>query len=322
MVLVHGTLYVRAAFIDGQSRDGVSMVFAHTNSMGVTYFLNQKTVDLRGRSTQSIYYFSKDRRPETIERLPEGFSVNENPRSGFLSVRRTDGRLVSQTPYSAQETSIGVVTTDFEGERGLLPLSDTVIDASGERSVIEFQPLVLGSSLSRAIDLLRSLVTDPEVPEKEFQVLLEEVPELIPGDYLEVRPHIRLESADASLIPDFVLRPVSGFWDVLELKLPRVKLLVTGPGARVRFSAQVSNALQQLRSYAQALEDPLVRERLWNRHQIEMYKPSLRLIIGTSSELRRFDLQLARTTQAPDVTVHTWDDVIAIGESRLRRSIQ
>lgn len=149
MVLVHGTLYVRAAFIDGQSRDGVSMVFAHTNSMGVTYFLNQKTVDLRGRSTQSIYYFSKDRRPETIERLPEGFSVNENPRSGFLSVRRTDGRLVSQTPYSAQETSIGVVTTDFEGERGLLPLSDTVIDASGERSVIEFQPLVLGSSLSR-----------------------------------------------------------------------------------------------------------------------------------------------------------------------------
>lgn len=92
MVLVHGTLYVRAAFIDGQSRDGVSMVFAHTNSMGVTYFLNQKTVDLRGRSTQSIYYFSKDRRPETIERLPEGFSVNET--RGAVSSRfagRTDG---------------------------------------------------------------------------------------------------------------------------------------------------------------------------------------------------------------------------------------
>lgn len=61
--------------------------YKHTNSKGVTYHLNSKLVVLRGGKEQRIYYFSKDVRPEGTE-LPDGFVVNENPRNGFLTVKR------------------------------------------------------------------------------------------------------------------------------------------------------------------------------------------------------------------------------------------
>ncbi|MBP7806949.1 hypothetical protein KA047_00440 [Candidatus Saccharibacteria bacterium] len=61
--------------------------YKHTNSKGVTYFLNSKEVTLRGGKVQRIYYFSKDERPEGTD-LPAGYSVNENPRNGFLTIKK------------------------------------------------------------------------------------------------------------------------------------------------------------------------------------------------------------------------------------------
>lgn len=63
------------------------MAYQHTNSKGVTYHLNAKDVTLRGGKTQKIYYFSKDKRPEATD-LPSNMEVNENPRNGFLTVKR------------------------------------------------------------------------------------------------------------------------------------------------------------------------------------------------------------------------------------------
>lgn len=64
------------------------MAYKHTNSKGVTYYLNSKNVVLRGGKEQTIYYFSKDERPEAVAKLPDGMVVNENPRNGFLTVKR------------------------------------------------------------------------------------------------------------------------------------------------------------------------------------------------------------------------------------------
>jgi hypothetical protein len=68
-------------------RESVKMAYKHTNSKGVTYYLNSKDVTLRGGKQQRIYYFSKDERPEATD-LPDGYEVNENPRNGFLTVKR------------------------------------------------------------------------------------------------------------------------------------------------------------------------------------------------------------------------------------------
>ena len=44
---------------------------------------------LRGGKEQRIFYFSKDQRPEASD-LPDGYVVKENPRNGFLTLKRKD----------------------------------------------------------------------------------------------------------------------------------------------------------------------------------------------------------------------------------------
>ncbi len=64
------------------------MAYSHTNSKGVTYYLHSKDVTLRGGKLQTIYYFAKDVRPEAIDELPVEYKVIENPRNGFLTLKK------------------------------------------------------------------------------------------------------------------------------------------------------------------------------------------------------------------------------------------
>ena len=77
--------YVRGTLLIKERE--IRMAYKHTNSKGVTYYLNSKEVTLRGGKKQTIYYFSKDQRPEGCD-LPSDREVNENPRNGFLTVKR------------------------------------------------------------------------------------------------------------------------------------------------------------------------------------------------------------------------------------------
>jgi len=63
------------------------MGYKQTNSKGVTYYLNCKTVTLRGGKQQTIYYFSKDERPEACD-LPDGMVVVESEKNGFMTLKR------------------------------------------------------------------------------------------------------------------------------------------------------------------------------------------------------------------------------------------
>jgi len=64
------------------------MAFSQTNSKGVTYYLHSKDVTLRGGKQQTIYYFAKDVRPEAIDAVPSAYQVVENPRNGFLTLKK------------------------------------------------------------------------------------------------------------------------------------------------------------------------------------------------------------------------------------------
>ncbi len=86
MTKINLTEYVRGTN-NNYKRGEIVMAYKHTNSKNVTYYLNSKLVVLRGGKEQRIYYFSKDERPEASD-LPDGFIVNENPRNGFLTVKR------------------------------------------------------------------------------------------------------------------------------------------------------------------------------------------------------------------------------------------
>lgn len=66
------------------------MAYTHENSKGQTYYLHAKDVTLRGGRQQRIYFFAKEERPgESIDEVPEGMKVVENPRNGFLALKRS-----------------------------------------------------------------------------------------------------------------------------------------------------------------------------------------------------------------------------------------
>jgi glycyl-tRNA synthetase len=58
--------------------------YKHTNSKGVTYYLNSKNVVLRGGKEQRIFYFSKDHNPQTATALPEEMHIKETNDDGTL----------------------------------------------------------------------------------------------------------------------------------------------------------------------------------------------------------------------------------------------
>lgn len=64
--------------------------YSHTNSKGVTYYLFTSVTKLRGGKEQRIYYFSKsdtNAKGEPTD-LPEDRKVEENPRNGFLVLKK------------------------------------------------------------------------------------------------------------------------------------------------------------------------------------------------------------------------------------------
>lgn len=66
------------------------MAYSHKNAQGVTYYLHQMDVTLRGGKKQTIYFFAKDAKNSkgTPCDLPAGRIVKENPRNGFLTVSK------------------------------------------------------------------------------------------------------------------------------------------------------------------------------------------------------------------------------------------
>jgi hypothetical protein len=61
--------------------------YTHVNSRGRTYYLNVKTTILKSGKRQTIYFFSKDVRPEDWIPIPDGYRVEES-KNGLPVLRR------------------------------------------------------------------------------------------------------------------------------------------------------------------------------------------------------------------------------------------
>ena len=59
------------------------MGYVHKNSKGSDWYLNCKEVTLKGGQKNTIFFFSKDDRPETACDLPDHKKVVENSVNGF-----------------------------------------------------------------------------------------------------------------------------------------------------------------------------------------------------------------------------------------------
>ena len=55
---------------------------------GKTYYLHSKEVTLAGGRKQRIYYFAGAEGENALDKLPEGYEVTENKRTGLPMLRK------------------------------------------------------------------------------------------------------------------------------------------------------------------------------------------------------------------------------------------
>jgi hypothetical protein len=163
------------------------------------------------------------------------------------------------------------------------------------------------------------LINDPRAKEDEIQRFFERHPQFFRRwDHREVFPHVFLTREDAGpLIPDFLLldREVQRA-TVVDLKLPQARL-VRRQRNRDRFSAAVMEAQAQLLEYRDWFEERANRERLKKKLGMEIYRPHLGVIIGSSSEFcGAFDRQKLMAS-VREVEILTYDDIVADAQKRL-----
>jgi hypothetical protein len=166
---------------------------------------------------------------------------------------------------------------------------------------------------------LEDLINNPRVQENDLQRFFEKHPQFFRRwDYRDIFPHVFLTREESGpLIPDFLLvDPDAQRATIVDLKLPRSKLIRRQQN-RDRFSSAVNEARAQLLEYRDWFEERNNRKRLKERLGIEVYRPHLGIIIGSSSEFRdAFDRQKLSDT-LPEVEIVTYDDIVASAQRRL-----
>lgn len=65
------------------------MAFTYdSKKSGRKYYLHFKDVTLKNGRLQRIYFFAPDERSGSMDAVPTGFIVNENPRTGLPFLKR------------------------------------------------------------------------------------------------------------------------------------------------------------------------------------------------------------------------------------------
>ncbi len=191
-------------------------------------------------------------------------------------------------------------------------------DRSGLAVLNHFREQYAGVTPTELMEL-EDLINDLRAREEDIQRFFERHPQFFRRwDHREVFPHVFLTREDnGPLIPDFILvDPEAQRSTIVDLKLPRAKL-VRRQKNRDRFTAAVTEARAQLLEYRDWFEERNNRERLKERLGIEIYRPHLGMVIGSSSEFRdAFDRQKLVATM-DDVDIVTYDDIVNSAERRM-----
>lgn len=147
-----------------------------------------------------------------------------------------------------------------------------------------FHP-VLFNRWATILKELKELIDDPKTKERDLQNFLQRYPELltiegyrtaIPQASIFISSETRIWRADFVLVP---LREIDSP-KITELKKPNLTLLNKSKSGHLTFSSKIWAAISQLRDYAKAFEDPLVRKRFSMKYGIDVYYPKLHLIAG------------------------------------------
>ena len=170
------------------------------------------------------------------------------------------------------------------------------------------------------LEELESLINRPNVSERELQKFFEAHPYFLSTNHTPL-PQVRLAKDDGTLlIPDFILKPIvaqqrDSRWEVLDLKLPQVKLLA-GKGSRAKLSGKVMDAIRQLRDYKEYFEHPDHAREVDVLLGHALKRPKLGVLIG---RLANTDIEVLEREQQyfTDVKIVTYDEILEQQQSLL-----
>jgi hypothetical protein len=163
------------------------------------------------------------------------------------------------------------------------------------------------------VEAFEALINRSDVNETELQQFFESHPHFLSHTHVPM-PHVRLKRRDGSvLIPDFILKPIvaqqrDSRWEVLDLKLPQVKLLA-GRGSRAQLSSVVMKAIRQLRDYREHFENPEHAREVTYMLGHALKRPQLGVLVG---RLANTDVGALEREQQylSDVKIVTYDEIL------------
>ncbi|WP_299617432.1 Shedu anti-phage system protein SduA domain-containing protein [Pelagibius sp.] len=167
------------------------------------------------------------------------------------------------------------------------------------------------------------LINKHDVSEYDIQRFLEDHPHFLLGiEYKQLHSQLTLVRGDREdLRPDFFLEKLDGdFCDIVELKLPRSKLVVGKPNRRT-FSSGVISALGQLREYRNYFDDPAHRKAFHNTYGLTAYKPRIQVVIGRKSDFLDPYERQALQEEVSHLEILTFDDILERVRNQLRLTL-
>jgi len=166
--------------------------------------------------------------------------------------------------------------------------------------------------LKKAIDEFEFLINDSKTKEEDLHDFFVRYPQFIINDeYKSAHSKVVLDvSIDEYLVPDFVLEPINknSLSDILELKLPRAKIIVREKN-KLRYSSSILRACAQLRTYSQYFDIKENREKFKSRYGLNVYRPKLIVLIGKKGDVNSIDYKNLELDLG-NYFIKTYDDLL------------
>jgi hypothetical protein len=67
------------------------MAYSYKNSRGQTYYLHSRKAGRGGSSDRDLFYFAKEAKDNSLDKLPEGYEVVESERTGLPILKKSGG---------------------------------------------------------------------------------------------------------------------------------------------------------------------------------------------------------------------------------------
>lgn len=176
---------------------------------------------------------------------------------------------------------------------------------------------LVNAQLARRLELAQEfeeLINDPKVTERALQAFFERNPGFLTGsEYERLHSQVVLRRADeGDLRPDFILRPIAGVSrdaHIVDLKLPQDRVIKETRN-RVHLYAKITEAVAQLRTYAQYFEERENREYVQRTLGFTAFVPKVTLIVGTTIEMDPTGEAARALAAAHPVDIVTYADVL------------